>query len=139
MLQLPRIHSAILQHTFRNRSRTCHTLAPDHRQSLEVWNGFQSFNRAAELWVGNSRGTNRNDFIRHELLEVHTWATLMALDQPEPRALLSKMVQHFFGVANDQMKSGGWVVMMEPNENPRHQISPNRCSAPQRQTPLPFS
>jgi hypothetical protein len=33
-------------------------------------------------------------------------------DQYEPQALLSKMVQHFFGVTNDQMKSGGWVVGM---------------------------
>ena len=36
----------------------------------------------------NSRGTNRNDFIRQELLQAYTWTTLMALDQPEPHALL---------------------------------------------------
>jgi hypothetical protein len=37
-------------------------------------------------------------------------------DQYEPHALLSKMVQHFFGVTNDQMKSGGRVVGMAANE-----------------------
>jgi hypothetical protein len=52
----------------------------------------------------------------------------MALDQPEPHALLSKMVQHFFGVANDQVQSGGWVVVMEANENPWHKISRHSCA-----------
>ena len=34
----------------------------------------------------------------------------MPLDQPEAHALLSKMVQNFVGIANDEMKSGGRVV-----------------------------
>ena len=49
----------------------CNHRGAGKRQSLEVANRLHSFNRAAEFWVGNSRGTNRNDFIRHELLQVH--------------------------------------------------------------------
>jgi hypothetical protein len=46
------------------------------------------------------------------------------------------MVQHFFGVANDQMKSGGRVVVMEANENPRHKISRHGCAGRQSQSPI---
>jgi hypothetical protein len=65
--------------------------------------------------------------------------TLMALDQPEPHALLSKMIQHFFGVTNDQMKSGGRVVVMEANENPRHKISRQQLCWPSESHSLPGS
>ena len=48
------------------------------------------------------------------------------------------MVQHFFGVANDQMQSGGRMVVMEANENPRHKISRRSCAGRQRQRPIHF-
>jgi hypothetical protein len=86
----------------------------------------------------NSRGTNRNDFIRHELLQVYTWTTLMASTSTSPARYLSKMVQHFFGVANEQMKSGGRVVVMEANENPRHKIPRHSCAGRQSQSPIHF-
>jgi hypothetical protein len=81
-----------------------------------------SIQAGGAVWGREFGGANRHDFIRHELLQAHTWTTLMALDQPKPHALLSKMIQHFFGVANDQMQSGGRVVMMEAYENPRYKI-----------------
>ena len=53
----------------------------------------------------------------------------------KPHALLSEMVQHFFGVANDQVKSGGRMVVMEANENPRAQnISPQLCWPPESES-----
>ena len=48
------------------------------------------------------------------------------------------MVQHFFCVANDEMKSGGRVVVMEADENPRHKISRHSCAGRQRQSPIHF-
>ena len=61
----------------------------------------------------------------------------MALDQPEPHALLSKMIQHFFGVADDQMKDDFRtrllvVLLAEPEveQNKR----PNERSAVDRPT-----
>jgi hypothetical protein len=48
------------------------------------------------------------------------------------------MVQHFFGVTNDQMKSGGRVVVMEANENPRHKISRHSCAGRQSRSPIHF-
>ncbi len=61
-----------------------------------------------------------------------------SLDQPKPYALLSKMVEHFFGVANDQMQSGGRVVVMEAKENSRHKISRHSCAGRQSQSPVHF-
>jgi hypothetical protein len=52
--------------------------------------------------------------------------------------MLSKMVQHFFGVANDQMKSDGRVVVMEANENPRYKISRHSGAGRQSQSPIHF-
>src|SRR5258708_38822210 len=45
----------------------------------------------------------------------------------KPPALLSEMVQPFFGVANHQMQSGFRGVMMEANEDPRHKIPRHRA------------
>src|SRR6202047_4787109 len=79
----------------------------------------------------------RSHISQHDRWSELFWRT-MALDQPEPHALLSKMVQHFFGVANDQMKSGGRVVVMEADENPRHKISRHSRAGRQRQSPIHF-
>jgi len=46
------------------------------------------------------------------------------------------MVQHFFGIANDQMKSGGRVVVMEADKNPWHKISRHRCAGRQSQSAI---
>ena len=53
-------------------------------------------------------------------------------------SLLSKMVQHFFGVTNDQMKSGGRVVVMEANEILGTKISRHSCAGRQSQSPIHF-
>jgi hypothetical protein len=60
----------------------------------------------------------------------------MALNQPEPDALLSKVIQHFFGVANDQIKSSGRMIVMEAKENPRHEISRHSGAGRQNQSPI---
>jgi hypothetical protein len=52
----------------------------------------------------------------------------MALDQAESNPLLSKMLQHFFRISYDQMKSGCRVVVMEANENPGYKISRQSCA-----------
>jgi hypothetical protein len=62
----------------------------------------------------------------------------MALNQPESNALLSKVIQHFFSVANDQIKSGGRVIVMEAKENPRHEISRHSGAGRQSQSPIHF-
>jgi hypothetical protein len=62
----------------------------------------------------------------------------MTFDQTESHPVFSKMVQHFFGVTNDQMKSGGRVVVMEANKNPRHKISRHSCAGRQSQSPIHF-
>ena len=48
------------------------------------------------------------------------------------------MVQNFVGIANDEMKSGGRVVVMEADENPRHKISRHSCAGRQSQSPIHF-
>jgi hypothetical protein len=52
------------------------------------------------------RGTNRNDFIRHELLEANAWTSLMALDQTESHTMFSNLFEHFFRIPNDETKPG---------------------------------
>jgi hypothetical protein len=52
--------------------------------------------------------------------------------------LLLEMVQHFFGVTNDQMKSGGRVVVMEANEILGTKISRHSCAGRQSQSPIDF-
>ena len=48
------------------------------------------------------------------------------------------MVQHFFGVANDQIQRGRRVVVMEAKENPRHKISRHSGAGRQNQSPIHF-
>src|SRR5260221_13539063 len=38
------------------------------------------------------------------------------------------MLQHFFRIAHDEMKSSCWMVMMEANENPGHKIPGQSCA-----------
>jgi hypothetical protein len=51
-------------------------------------------------------GTDRNDFIRHELLEPNACTSFMALDQTESHTTFSNLLEHFFRIPNDETKPG---------------------------------
>src|ERR1700730_7715221 len=125
--------------TLSRTARVCSRLAPDQRQSLKISCTFHSFNRPSQLRVRDSSGKDRNDFIRHKLLKANPWTPLMALHQTESHAVFSKVVQHFFCVSNDELKTGVRVVMTESNEDPRHKMSGQSCARRQFHSSRDFS
>ena len=52
-------------------------LAPNQRQMLKISSGLQIPNCTSKLWITNSRCTNSNNLIGHELLKTNTWTPLM--------------------------------------------------------------
>ena len=139
LVQLSHVYSAIVEYAFQDSSRTCSRLAPDQRQSLKISWTFHSFNRSSQLRVRDSSGKDRNDFIRHKLLKANPWTPLMALHQTESHAVFSKVVQYFFCVSNDELKTGVRVVMTESNEDPRHKMSGQSCARRQFHSSRDFS